>query len=151
MLSFPPVVAFLDIGSQEMLLILIVALLLFGGRLPDVARNVGRTVGQLRRTAQNLTQDLRREVYEQPDPGSLSPRAVRPGRPPQSVPQAGGGEKPAPPPEPAEAAPASPGLLTSEEYVAREVLSDEHDGEIPPDPPPDPPGQTGTGDEPKVG
>ncbi|MBI4881708.1 MAG: twin-arginine translocase TatA/TatE family subunit [Planctomycetes bacterium] len=133
MLLPPPVLAFLDIGSQEMLLILIVALLLFGGRLPDVARTVGRTVGQLRRTAQNLTQDLRRDMYEPPDPGSLSPRSVRPSRPPLSVPQPAGGEKP---PDPA---PIGPRIETSEDYVAREVGSGQDATQILPAKPADPP------------
>jgi TatA/E family protein of Tat protein translocase len=59
---FVPHLAFLDIGFQEMFLICVVALLLFGGKLPDVMRQVGRTVGELKRQAQRLTRDLQSEI-----------------------------------------------------------------------------------------
>jgi len=49
----------LDIGSGEMLVILVLALLLFGGSLPDVARNLGRTVGELKRSFSDTTRPLR--------------------------------------------------------------------------------------------
>jgi Sec-independent protein translocase protein TatA len=39
----------MDLGSGEILLILIVALLVYGGRLPDVARAVGHSFGELKR------------------------------------------------------------------------------------------------------
>jgi sec-independent protein translocase protein TatA len=48
-----------DIGSGEMLVILVLALLLFGGSLPDVARNVGRSVGELKRSFSESTRPLR--------------------------------------------------------------------------------------------
>ena len=38
-----------DIGTGELMLILVAALLLFGGRLPEVARNLGRSVADLKR------------------------------------------------------------------------------------------------------
>lgn len=65
----------LDIGFQETLLILLVALMLFGGRLPDVARNLGRSVGELKRGFSESTRPLReaqsqveREIAEVADP-----------------------------------------------------------------------------------
>lgn len=38
-----------DLGFQEMIVILIVSVLVFGGRLPEVARKVGRGISEFRR------------------------------------------------------------------------------------------------------
>lgn len=38
-----------NLSTGEIVVLLIVALLVFGGRLPEVARKVGRTVSQFRR------------------------------------------------------------------------------------------------------
>jgi sec-independent protein translocase protein TatA len=79
-----------DIGSGELLLIAVVALLLFGGRLPDVARNLGRMVSDFKRGLAEGTKPLRevgtqieREIAEtgtKPDAtGSRPPGMGRPG------------------------------------------------------------------------
>ena len=48
-----------DVGSGELMVILLLALLLFGGKLPEVARNFGRTVGELKRSLSETTRPLR--------------------------------------------------------------------------------------------
>lgn len=46
------------IGAPELLLILGVALLFFGGRLPDVARSLGRSFTQFKRGLRDVEDDL---------------------------------------------------------------------------------------------
>lgn len=80
-----------DIGSGEILVILILALLLFGGSLPDVARNLGRSVGDLKRGFAEGTrplQDARNEIErEVAEVGEEKP--PRPGAPPGAPPEGG--------------------------------------------------------------
>ncbi len=60
-----------DVGSGEIILIMVVALLLFGKRLPEVARGLGRSVAELKqglsdsaRPLREAQADLRREIEE---------------------------------------------------------------------------------------
>lgn len=39
----------LNLGLSEILLLLVVAVLVFGGNLPDAARRIGRSISELRR------------------------------------------------------------------------------------------------------
>lgn len=55
----------MELGSGEILLILVVALLIYGGRLPEVARAVGHSLGELKR---GLT-ETKDAVASQVDPG----------------------------------------------------------------------------------
>ncbi len=50
--------ALLNIGSLELALILIVAVIVFGRRLPHVARSVGKTISELRRGAYEIQDQL---------------------------------------------------------------------------------------------
>ncbi|HET6204034.1 MAG TPA: twin-arginine translocase TatA/TatE family subunit [Planctomycetota bacterium] len=65
--------AFLNqVGPLELLIILVVALLLFGGRLPDVGRNLGKSLAQFKRGLQDMREEIERE--EPPPPPSSRPR-----------------------------------------------------------------------------
>lgn len=55
----------MELGSGEILLILVVALLIYGGRLPEVARAIGHSLGELKRGLSE-TKDA---VASQGDPG----------------------------------------------------------------------------------
>jgi len=46
------------LGTAEILVILVLALLLFGNRLPELARWMGKTLVEFRKEASNLTEDL---------------------------------------------------------------------------------------------
>jgi len=59
------------IGNSELLIILLVALLLFGGdKLPELARSLGKAVAEYRRAMQEaeeklMAEDLKRELRQQ--------------------------------------------------------------------------------------
>jgi TatA/E family protein of Tat protein translocase len=46
------------LGTAEILVLLVLALVLFGNRLPDLARWMGRTLVEFRKEANNLSEDL---------------------------------------------------------------------------------------------
>ena len=51
------------LGGSEVILILALALLLFGPRkLPEIGRTIGRTLAQFRRAATDFRADLEREI-----------------------------------------------------------------------------------------
>ena len=82
--------AMFGLGFTEILVILVVALLVFGpDRLPELARNLGKGLAEFRRASN----DLRRSVME----ASEEPRIAKP-----PLPAAAGGEAPAEPGPPAE-------------------------------------------------
>jgi len=62
------------IGFQELLIILVVALLVFGPkRLPELARSLGRGVAEFRRASSELRQHL--DVSEPAEPPRKTPKA----------------------------------------------------------------------------
>jgi sec-independent protein translocase protein TatA len=59
------VLAFMDLGPTEMLVILVVALLIWGKRLPEVARNMGKSVSEFKkgiREAEQTGSEISREI-----------------------------------------------------------------------------------------
>jgi sec-independent protein translocase protein TatA len=88
----------MELGSGEIMLILLVALLIYGGRLPDVARAIGRSIGDLKRglteTREAVTKglaedetpprpDAPREVLRTPAPRDLATEDItKPDEPP---------------------------------------------------------------------
>ena len=72
-------------GPLELLLILGLALIVFGpGKLPDVARQVGKTVGELRRISNEVTREFQRSINLESDSGGPPPiRHIPPVAPPQ--------------------------------------------------------------------
>ena len=54
---------FLDIGVGEILLILVVALIIWGpGRIPEIARTIGRVIYNLRKATSDLTSQVTKEI-----------------------------------------------------------------------------------------
>ena len=57
---------FLGIGGWELLIILIIALLIYGpARIVEVARNLGKIVRMLKNTTSTLTAQISKEMEEQ--------------------------------------------------------------------------------------
>ena len=87
--------AFLNqVGPLELVVILLVALLLFGGRLPEVGRNLGKSLAQFKKGLQDMREEIEREEPPSP-PRSESGPGGRPALPPRapdrdSTPPSGG-------------------------------------------------------------
>jgi len=63
-----------SIGFQEILLILLIGLLLFGAkRLPEIGRGLGKGIREFKRASRELT-DKMNEDSEQPDREEPKPR-----------------------------------------------------------------------------
>jgi Tat protein translocase TatB subunit len=51
------------IGTPELILILIIVLILFGpSRLPELAKGIGRTINELRRSTSQVRDEINREI-----------------------------------------------------------------------------------------
>jgi sec-independent protein translocase protein TatA len=57
---------FFGIGAGEIILILIVALIIWGpGKLPEIARTLGKTVRILKKATYDLTSEITREIDQE--------------------------------------------------------------------------------------
>ncbi len=67
---------FLDMGMGEILLVIVVALIIWGpGRIPEIARTLGKAVSTLRKTSSELTTQIRKELEGEEEPPSQSMRS----------------------------------------------------------------------------
>lgn len=54
---------FLDMGIMEILLILVVALIIWGpGKIPEIARNLGKFMSTMKKMSFDLTTQVRKEL-----------------------------------------------------------------------------------------
>ena len=57
-----------NIGAPEILIILLVALVVFGPRkLPELGKGVGQALREFRRSTSGVTEELRAELEAQPE------------------------------------------------------------------------------------
>ena len=56
-----PVLAFYSPGPQEMMVVGVIALLLFGKRLPEVAKNLGKGLSEFKKGMQGFQDEVRRD------------------------------------------------------------------------------------------
>jgi sec-independent protein translocase protein TatA len=55
------------IGSTEMIVFGIIAVILFGGRLPSVARSLGKSIVEFKKGMKDFEDDLKTSIYSEPD------------------------------------------------------------------------------------
>ena len=85
-----PVMNVLGMGPGELLLVLAIALIIFGpDQLPQVARQLGHIVGEVRRLSAEATAEFQKSIQEEPQPPDSQPRQITYQPPPQP-------DKPAP-------------------------------------------------------
>ncbi|MEE2907962.1 MAG: twin-arginine translocase TatA/TatE family subunit [Planctomycetota bacterium] len=53
-----PILAFGGIGTTEVIIILVIGLLIFGRRLPEVGRNVGRSLVEFKKGVKGIEDDV---------------------------------------------------------------------------------------------
>jgi Tat protein translocase TatB subunit len=64
-----------NIGGGELLVIMLIALIVLGPqRLPDAARQVGKTMGELRRLSQGFQNEMKSALDTADVPGRVAPR-----------------------------------------------------------------------------
>jgi sec-independent protein translocase protein TatA len=57
------------IGAQELLLVLLIVLLLFGAKkIPEIARGLGKSVAEFKKGTKDLEDEIRREEPERREP-----------------------------------------------------------------------------------
>ncbi|MFO0788773.1 MAG: twin-arginine translocase TatA/TatE family subunit [Pirellulales bacterium] len=54
------------IGTPELVLFAIIAVILFGGRLPSVARSLGKSIVEFKKGMADLEQEVKTSVYSEP-------------------------------------------------------------------------------------
>ena len=73
--------AFFNLGAPEILVILILGVLLFGRRLPEVGRSLGKGIVEFKKGLKGLEDDIDSGNSNLPHQGA----AIEPPRPPQRV------------------------------------------------------------------
>src|SRR6516225_6162176 len=80
--SMTPVFAF-GLGAQEMIVLLVIGVLLFGRKLPEVGRYLGKGIVEFKRGIKGLEDEI--DVSATTTPASLQNHVVEQPRPPQRV------------------------------------------------------------------
>jgi TatA/E family protein of Tat protein translocase len=66
------------IGAPELILVLVLALIIFGpGKLPDLGKAVGKTINEFRRSSQEIMEETSKEVDDAKKEGTQVAKAVK--------------------------------------------------------------------------
>jgi len=83
-----------NIGPTELIVILLIALIVFGPkRLPEVGKTLGRSLQEFRRASNDLREELKRGIDEEPFGDAVpsgTPDSGKPASPPESGPEDAG-------------------------------------------------------------
>lgn len=112
-MSLPePIFALLpDVGGWEMMLVLFVVLLLFGGdKMPQLAKGIGKSIREFKRAAGDVEREIKRAIDEVPDGPDVPkiPNLPNLAKDLLNPPAAPAAPKPASPPAPTSVARTSP-------------------------------------------
>lgn len=72
MMSFPAILPFIDIGMWEWVIIIVVAVLLFGNRLPDLGRTLGKGLVSFRKGVSEMKDEIAKAASEPVKPEERS-------------------------------------------------------------------------------
>jgi sec-independent protein translocase protein TatA len=81
-LDLAPLFAFFNLGAQEMIILLIIGVLLFGRKLPEVGRYLGKGIVEFKKGIKGLEDELDTTATT---PAPQQPAALEAPRPPQRV------------------------------------------------------------------
>jgi sec-independent protein translocase protein TatA len=71
--------AFFDVGGPEVLVIMFIILLLFGGqKLPELAKGLGKSMREFKKAASNVEEEFKRAIEEAPEPAKPRPKLIEP-------------------------------------------------------------------------
>ena len=74
--------AMFDVGGPEVLVIMFIILLLFGGeRLPELAKGLGKSIREFKKAASNVEDELKRAIEDAPTPPRPFPKLLKPSSP----------------------------------------------------------------------
>ncbi len=84
-----------NIGPTELIVILLIALIVFGPkRLPEIGKTLGRSLQEFRRASNDLREELQRGINEEPSAGDSAPPgtpgSAKPGSASESAPEDAG-------------------------------------------------------------
>ncbi|MCS7166900.1 MAG: twin-arginine translocase TatA/TatE family subunit [Gemmatales bacterium] len=77
--------AFFNIGTPELIIILLVGVLLFGRRLPEVGRYLGKGIVEFKKGLRGIEEDIEPPQTAPYSAGSGSPGAAEPPAPPRRI------------------------------------------------------------------